>query len=875
MKRRLLVPETVQSSALDCGPAALHSLLAGFGIPSSYDDLRDACRTNVDGTSINDLEVVAREFGLEAKQVMIPADHIVLDEAKSLPAIVVVRNAAGATHFVVAWRCRAGLVQIMDPATGRRWQRTSDFLHDVYRHRTAVPASAWAAWAHTDDFLQPLDARLRRVRVSPARRHAWVERAKEDETGSTLARLDAAVRWVTSLVEAKALRRGSEAERAVDRILEQASPATDPPPAFWQVQPTEDPTRVHLHGAVLLRVRGVQTSPAAAGTTAESARRAPHSPGVFEFLKTSMGQKVPWPAVIAALLAGGGVALEGLVFRAWMELGVELPLATQRILTGVAAVLLSGIILGLEAPLFFRSQAMGRRSELSLRMAFFRKLVRLDDRYLSSRLVSDLVERAHRIAHLRKLPPLGAQLGRLLTGLVATTIGVVWLFPEGAALAIGAAVVSVAIPWLLRSVLTERDLRLRAHAGALTRFQLDALLGLTPARVHGAERALQREHEGLVTQWARASLGLQRSGLLVQEVTTLVGHSLVLWLVASYVVDRGASLGVLLLFYWAFQIPIFGQRIVERVRQIPEHRSVATRLSEPLAGPEEPECAGSPAASPSLASPLATECTRGMALSFERVSVEMSGVPVLRDLDLSIGPGSRVALIGPSGAGKSTLISVLLGFHRTQGRVRVDDKPLDEQLAHIRADTAWIDPAVTIWNRSMLENVRYGNPRDAASVPSQICRAELEDVVEWMPAGLATTLGEGGMLLSGGEGQRVRFARAFGRPEARLVLLDEATRGLDRDVRAALLDRVFEQWPHATILCVTHDLEQTERFDRVVFLEGGAIVQDGSPQELLEQPGRFAEAHRAWQASQSDIWGDTGWRRLLVRDGSLVDGVES
>src|SRR5215213_134553 len=103
-KRTWLAPEVIQTSAMDCGPAALKCLLEGFGIPVSYGRLREACQTSVDGTSIDTLETLAQTLGLEAEQVMMPVDHLLLPEADALPAIVVLRLPSCLTHFVVVWR---------------------------------------------------------------------------------------------------------------------------------------------------------------------------------------------------------------------------------------------------------------------------------------------------------------------------------------------------------------------------------------------------------------------------------------------------------------------------------------------------------------------------------------------------------------------------------------------------------------------------------------------------------------------------------------------------------------------------------------------------------------------------------------------------
>src|SRR5207253_1085535 len=108
--RRWMVPEVVQTSAMDCGPASLKSLLEGFGIPVSYGRLREACQTDVDGSSIDTMEEIAVQLGLEAEQVMVPVDHLLLPQSRSLPGIVVVRLPNGFTHFVVIWRVHGPLV---------------------------------------------------------------------------------------------------------------------------------------------------------------------------------------------------------------------------------------------------------------------------------------------------------------------------------------------------------------------------------------------------------------------------------------------------------------------------------------------------------------------------------------------------------------------------------------------------------------------------------------------------------------------------------------------------------------------------------------------------------------------------------------------
>src|SRR5262249_39184193 len=157
------VPEVVQTSAMDCGPAVLQCLLEGFGIPVHYGRLREACQTDVDGTSINVLEEVTNLLGLSAEQVMLPADHLILAEGEALPAILVVQLPNGFTHFVLVWRRHGPFVQVMDPSVGRRWLRCDRLLEETYVHTQRLPARAWHDWALSDDFRRPLARRLRNL----------------------------------------------------------------------------------------------------------------------------------------------------------------------------------------------------------------------------------------------------------------------------------------------------------------------------------------------------------------------------------------------------------------------------------------------------------------------------------------------------------------------------------------------------------------------------------------------------------------------------------------------------------------------------------------------------------------------------------------
>jgi ATP-binding cassette subfamily B protein len=206
--------------------------------------------------------------------------------------------------------------------------------------------------------------------------------------------------------------------------------------------------------------------------------------------------------------------------------------------------------------------------------------------------------------------------------------------------------------------------------------------------------------------------------------------------------------------------------------------------------------------------------------------------------------------------------------------VRVDGEPLrGPRLATLRQQTVWVDPAVHLWNRSLLDNLRYGAPREGRVDHADALRdADLRSVIERLPEGMRTALGEGGSLVSGGEGQRVRLGRALLRDGIRLVLLDEPFRGLDRTKRGELLGRLRARWRGATLLCVTHDVRETLSFARVLVIEGGRVVEDGAPAALAALPdGRYRALLAAEDHLRDTLWADPHWRRWRLDHGRLVE----
>ena len=239
-------------------------------------------------------------------------------------------------------------------------------------------------------------------------------------------------------------------------------------------------------------------------------------------------------------------------------------------------------------------------------------------------------------------------------------------------------------------------------------------------------------------------------------------------------------------------------------------------------------------------------------IRFDKVSFGYgSKAGVLHDLDLDIRAGERVGLVGPSGAGKSTLVNLLLRFFEPEaGRILIDGQDIARVTQEsLRAQIAMVTQDTSLLHRSIRANIRYGKPEATdAEIEAAARKAHAHDFIVGLEdyqhrKAYEAQVGERGVKLSGGQRQRVALARVIVK-NAPILILDEATSALDSEVEAAIQEQLASLMEGKTVIAIAHRLSTIARMDRLIVMDKGRIVEQGSHAQLIARDGVYA---RLWR----------------------------
>jgi len=377
-----------------------------------------------------------------------------------------------------------------------------------------------------------------------------------------------------------------------------------------------------------------------------------------------------------------------------------------------------------------------------------------------------------------------------------------------------------------------------AEASSLLRGRMvDTTTNIDTVQLTG-EVAFERQHVGEsighqrlthLREWWWSEWLLVTNGVLL-ALFMLSMFGIGMWLIARGAISVGSLVMVVTVVIALEQRMFFlGQNLTQAVSY---HGQVSEGLAELL---EPHEITDRPGATPLVAGPAR--------IAFDSLSFSYRNARVFDGaFSLVIEGGEKVGLVGHSGAGKSTLVALLLRqFELDGGSIRIDGQSVSEiTLESLRRAVALVPQTTSLFHRSILDNIRYGR---LAATDEQVFEAarlaEADEFIRRLPQGYATPVGERGVKLSGGQRQRVAIARALLR-HAPILLLDEATSALDSESEAAIQRALVSLMRDKTVIAIAHRLSTLRAMDRIVVLEQGRIVEDGSHPDLVRRGGTYA-----------------------------------
>jgi ATP-binding cassette subfamily B protein len=495
---------------------------------------------------------------------------------------------------------------------------------------------------------------------------------------------------------------------------------------------------------------------------------------------------------------------------------------------------------------------VGTRISSELRARTFRHLQSLSMRHHSHASTGDTVQRL--VGDVSRLQDVAVTAGLPLIGstvsLIAMTIIMLWLDPLIALVTFLAIGVFALLSRRSSGSITSAARKSRKGESALATTAAETLGAIREVQAYGLEDTISSGFHnsnqaalGSGVAALRLSAGLQRKTDVLAGVATAVVLGVGGWRVMQQAITPGDL--IVFLFYLKTGMKPLKElaRYTSRVaRATASGERVADLLEAQSDLPEAPHAVALKNPHPDIV--------------FENVwAGHIDGTTVLKGIDLTIPAGQHCALLGPSGAGKSTLASMILRMVDPQeGSVSVGGQDLrDLTIASVRAHVSILLQDSVLFGTTVRENIRFGR-LDATDeeIEAVAVLAQADGFIRALPQGYETVLGESANDLSGGQRQRLAVARAMLR-QAPIVILDEATAGLDPASRDSVLSALDTLAEGRTSITITHDINSAQSCDRVIWLEDGEIVEDGRPQSLLANPdSRLAGWVRRQPTKQPD-----------------------